>query len=183
MPHTWQVDPRPPREWTPFGGLIRRKLGSRLASVWPETSCDRMRIVHECSTIMRVNNLFTIYYFDILAGKVIVSRDTPYVSNGEDKMTRERLPFPPVGHGSHARAAGTNVRARERRATNGDRKGRQICGAGFAAEASGGRLPKTCDKASPAAAVMLHLRSCYVSKAAILTSPALSVPVVNRSPA
>ncbi len=28
-----------------------------------------------------------------------------------------------------------------------------------------------CDKASPAAFVMLHLRSCYVSKAAILTIP------------
>ena len=41
----------------------------------------------------------------------------------------------------------------------------------------------TCDKASSAAAVMLHLRSCYVSKAAILTIPVRSVPVENRSPA
>jgi hypothetical protein len=40
-----------------------------------------------------------------------------------------------------------------------------------------------CDKASPAIAVMLHLRSCYVSKAAILTVPAHPVPVENRSPA
>jgi hypothetical protein len=32
-------------------------------------------------------------------------------------------------------------------------------------------------------AVMLHLRSLYVSKAAILTIPVLSVPVENRSPA
>jgi hypothetical protein len=32
-------------------------------------------------------------------------------------------------------------------------------------------------------AVMLHLRSLYVSKAAILTTPVLSVPVENRSPA
>jgi hypothetical protein len=32
-------------------------------------------------------------------------------------------------------------------------------------------------------AVMLHLRSLYVSKAAILTLPALSVPDENRSPA
>jgi hypothetical protein len=38
-------------------------------------------------------------------------------------------------------------------------------------------------KAVPAAAVMLHLRSCYVSKAAILTLPILFVPVENRSPA
>jgi hypothetical protein len=40
-----------------------------------------------------------------------------------------------------------------------------------------------CDKASPAAVVMLHLRSRYVSKAAILTVPILFVPVENRSPA
>src|ERR1700722_14236210 len=32
-------------------------------------------------------------------------------------------------------------------------------------------------------AVMLHLRSCYVSKAAILTVPVHPVPVENRSPA
>jgi hypothetical protein len=30
---------------------------------------------------------------------------------------------------------------------------------------------------------MLHLRACYVSKAAILTIPAPRVPVENRSPA
>jgi len=41
----------------------------------------------------------------------------------------------------------------------------------------------TCDKASPDVAVMLHLRACYVSKAAILTIPAPRVPVENRSPA
>ena len=40
-----------------------------------------------------------------------------------------------------------------------------------------------CDKASPAGAVMLHLRACYVSKAAILTVPTPRVPVENRSPA
>src|ERR1700738_2589233 len=41
---------------------------------------------------------------------------------------------------------------------------------------------RTCDKAA-ACAVMLHLRACYVSKAAILTIPVLLVPVENRSPA
>ena len=46
-----------------------------------------------------------------------------------------------------------------------------------------GRPNCACDKASPAAAVMLHLRSRYVSKAAILTVPALPAPVENRSPA
>ena len=40
-----------------------------------------------------------------------------------------------------------------------------------------------CDKASPGAAVMLHLRFCYVSKAAILTVPVHVVPTENRSPA
>jgi hypothetical protein len=40
-----------------------------------------------------------------------------------------------------------------------------------------------CDKASPIAGLMLHLRSCYVSKAAILTLPVLLVLVENRSPA
>jgi len=30
--------------------------------------------------------------------------------------------------------------------------------------------------------VMLHLRACHASKAAILTIPALHVPVENRSP-
>jgi hypothetical protein len=43
--------------------------------------------------------------------------------------------------------------------------------------------PRDCDKAAPATAVMLHLRGCYVSKAAILTIPVQSVPVENRSPA
>jgi hypothetical protein len=46
-----------------------------------------------------------------------------------------------------------------------------------------GGLNEACDKASPARAVMLHLRACYVSKAAILTVPAHFVPVENRSPA
>jgi hypothetical protein len=44
------------------------------------------------------------------------------------------------------------------------------------------RTKRTCDKASPSDAVMLHLRSCYVSKAAILTIPVSLVPVENRSP-
>ena len=42
---------------------------------------------------------------------------------------------------------------------------------------------ETCGKASPATAVMLHLRSRYVSKAAILTVPVPRVSVENRSPA
>jgi hypothetical protein len=47
----------------------------------------------------------------------------------------------------------------------------------------GSEAEEACDKASPRDAVMLHLRSCYVSKAAILTVPVSLVPVENRSPA
>jgi hypothetical protein len=42
---------------------------------------------------------------------------------------------------------------------------------------------ESCDKAASATAVMLHVRSRYVSKAAILTALVRSVPVENRSPA
>jgi hypothetical protein len=50
-----------------------------------------------------------------------------------------------------------------------------------------GTLPREpsfglCDKAPPLAAVMLHLRARYVSKAAILGVPASIVPARNRSP-
>jgi hypothetical protein len=51
-------------------------------------------------------------------------------------------------------------------------------GTGFRGSLKGGR-----DMASPFTGVMLHLRSCYVSKAAILTVPVQPVPVENRSPA
>lgn len=46
-----------------------------------------------------------------------------------------------------------------------------------------GRLDRTGDMASREAGVMLRLRFCYVSKAAILTIPARHVSVENRSPA
>jgi hypothetical protein len=44
-------------------------------------------------------------------------------------------------------------------------------------------LKAGCDKAAPVTCLMLHLRSRYVSKAAILTVPVLHVLVENRSPA
>jgi hypothetical protein len=40
-----------------------------------------------------------------------------------------------------------------------------------------------CDKVAPVACLMLHLRSRYVSKAAIFTVPVLLALVENRSPA
>jgi len=44
-------------------------------------------------------------------------------------------------------------------------------------------VESVCDKAADHAPVMLHLRACHASKAAILTIPARSLPVENRSPA
>jgi hypothetical protein len=46
-----------------------------------------------------------------------------------------------------------------------------------------GWLDTTCDTASRKGGVMLRLRFCYVSKAAILTVPVHHVLVENRSPA
>jgi hypothetical protein len=46
-----------------------------------------------------------------------------------------------------------------------------------------GLLDRTCDATPCEAGVMLRLRFCYVSKAAILTVPVRHVPVENRSPA
>src|SRR6267378_1577606 len=87
-------------------------------------------------------------------------------------------------HDAHASASGTNP-------------GRRTCEATFSFGAARWILRRrirlkiaienhgktTCDKASPAVAVVLHLPSRYVSKAAILTLPILPVPVENRSPA
>jgi hypothetical protein len=53
----------------------------------------------------------------------------------------------------------------------------------FVQGARNGYRTAACDKASPTRRVMLHLRVCYVSKAAILTIPTHHVPVENRSPA
>jgi hypothetical protein len=50
-------------------------------------------------------------------------------------------------------------------------------------ESSDDGLRIACGKASRAQANILHLHSCYVSKAAILTVSTLPVPAENRSPA
>jgi hypothetical protein len=61
---------------------------------------------------------------------------------------------------------------------------RKFLSAEFSSEVRAGRAnTQVCDKASPARGVMLHLRACHASKAAILTIPAFRVPVENRSPA
>jgi hypothetical protein len=87
-------------------------------------------------------------------------------------------PFLRLAHRAHAGEGGTNLRRVD---------GRQLwlALADELSEPTGPeiRAQSTGDKAAPALLVMLHLRSCYVSKAAILTIPVHSVPVENRSPA
>jgi hypothetical protein len=87
-----------------------------------------------------------------------------------------------MAHGGHAIVDGTNLFGDD---AAGPLRSRHAI---FVTQNSGcsgrGRAGNcACDKASLACAVMLHLRACYVSKAAILTIPALPVPVENRSPA
>jgi|SoimicMinimDraft_4_1059732.scaffolds.fasta_scaffold409272_1 hypothetical protein len=99
-------------------------------------------------------------------------------------MARERRLFRPIEHAGHAAGRGTIA------LIDDDDKGSMV---GFAGGeqatadplkmTSGQPQQATCDIASPVAAVMLHLRACYVSKAAILTIPVRAVPVENRSPA
>jgi hypothetical protein len=62
-------------------------------------------------------------------------------------------------------------------------RGRHLAGGRGSKMSRENRRQWTCDKASPVAAVMLHLRVRYVSKAAILTLRVPVVPIENRSPA
>jgi hypothetical protein len=98
-------------------------------------------------------------------------------------MTRSFQPFPPADHGTYAFEVGTIAFVDDQRARWSGQDG-----GGIAPEESSRMSVEDhhrwrCDKASPAVAVMLHLRACYVSKAAILTVPVQVVPTENRSPA
>jgi hypothetical protein len=99
-------------------------------------------------------------------------------------MTRVEFRFLRRAHGAHALGEGTIFSA-------GDGERRRLA---VRETEYGGRRrsqnvrEKPASKrrsyqASPIAAVMLHLRARYVSKAAILTVPASLMPVENRSPA
>jgi len=96
-----------------------------------------------------------------------------------------RVPVPTEGaHGAHALGEGTIFSAGD-----GERRRLAVRETEYAGRR---RLQNVREKpaskrrhyqASPIAAVMLHLRARYVSKAAILTVPASLMPVENRSPA
>ena len=92
--------------------------------------------------------------------------------------------FHSIGHADHASACGTiSVIGARARWVRVRAKGGESVAIELAEKWPANIGQAACDKASPATAVMLHLRSCYVSKAAILTVPVHPVPVENRSPA
>jgi predicted dienelactone hydrolase len=97
-------------------------------------------------------------------------------------MTREPPAFQQIGACGHAFRGGTNCMAVAGGVGSIPRGLPELRPSIASKIASGFTAKRTCDKASPDAAVMLHLRSCYVSKAAILTLPVQLVSVENRSP-
>src|SRR5258708_15312898 len=89
---------------------------------------------------------------------------------------------PAVRACSHACSEGTNLRladTRQFRFALADELPKPV-GLKIAPES---RLARYATRRRPAAVVVLHLRSRYVSKAAILTIPVRPVPGENRSPA
>jgi hypothetical protein len=86
-------------------------------------------------------------------------------------MTRRVRPFLQTAHQAHAFEGGTIALAADGEMDVLFGRGAESA----AADSLENRLEESsldeCDKRSPAAAVMLHLRFCYVSKAAILTVP------------
>jgi hypothetical protein len=98
-------------------------------------------------------------------------------------MDRRLRTFRGAGHATHAFEGGTAFRVAD---------GKQAIGSGCPAEYASARghgksrateRNLAGEQAAPSPAVMLHLRACYVSKAAILTALVQPVSVENRSPA
>ena len=85
-------------------------------------------------------------------------------------------------HGGHAFAGGTMAYRNDRGSTSNVAVSSEFAAPGLLqSRRSIGATTAHATRYRPAF-VMLHLRSCYVSKAAILTIPVRSVPVENRSP-
>src|SRR5882724_3492331 len=102
-------------------------------------------------------------------------------------MTRCFQPFLATDQGTHAFEVGMIPFLDDQRAWWSDQDGGRNRVGRIASEESSRMSGEDhrrwrCGKASPAA-VMLHLRACYVSKAAILTVPVQVVPTEYRSPA
>jgi hypothetical protein len=77
--------------------------------------------------------------------------------------------FPPAAHPTHAVGGGTIRPRRGAETSVSVGRGREFGVVEAGKNASEISSRAVCDKASPVAVVMLHLRFCYVSKAAILT--------------
>ncbi|SHG39644.1 hypothetical protein [Bradyrhizobium erythrophlei] len=125
-----------------------------------------------------------VYYLEILSREVVAEEDEISPSNAGGRMNPAKPAFPAYGSMQPC------IRRRnELPLAISAKRQRDLVGA---EKLAAPEEPKnvirparisTCDKAAPARSVMLHLRSCYVSKAAILTIPVQPVPVENRSPA
>ena len=165
----------------PFGWLMRRKLGSRTVLSPGETSCYSGQPAAEALYSLRINKLLT-----KLLLWITVERSYCRCRRGLSKycLNRKARRQPRFIRDSHASSGGTNDLRADDEIPVGNRGGRR----GFA-DANGmpsalqQRRKTSSGKLARDAAVMLHLRSRYVSKAAILTVPVSSVPVENRSPA
>ena len=161
--------------WVPFDWAMRHELGSKAGLSPADISCYLRQVIEICSVILRFNKFLT---NTLLINTVKQSDSKICVSiRSMDRISRYRSVE--VGHGPHAIRGWNEFRLRCR--------GQSWRSPGWTkfrvAESQPVRKIRTCDKASPACAVMLHLRACYVSKAAILTISVPSVPVENRSPA
>jgi hypothetical protein len=115
--------------------------------------------------------------------KVIVRLDEMCSSKMRDEVIRGLPGVPANGSCSYAFPDGTILRCPSREVEALRPKLRLSWLAPDSETAFELTAKDPCDKASPDLAVMLHLRSRYVSKAAILTIPVSFVPVENRSPA
>ena len=162
---------------------MRHKRGSKTCLYRPDTSCDRMRLIVNGSAVLRVDAKLSTYYLELLKNEVLAREGENSSSNADGGMARP-------GRRSRVWLMQPCVRRRNElpRAIFAKRQPDPGGAEKFAVPDKRKTVVRparisTCDKAAPARFVMLHLRSCYVSKAAILTIPVQPVPVENRSPA
>src|SRR5579871_1673974 len=188
MPHLWHVEPPLQSERRPFDSALRRKRGSRLDLSHPETSCDRVWNNVRCSLTsssidQSINSILGLY-LQILKSKVVAMIAQFSASNAGEGVAVLFRRYRGLAQCCYAAIRGTipdirnqflNTVGRDA-PTSAERRN-------LISESQRDDREIACDTASPEAAVMLHLRSCYVSKAAILTVSALPVPAQNRSPA
>ena len=152
---------------------MRHKRGSKTRLSPAETSCDRFQLILDSSAVLRISRVFTYYYSEVLLNEVIAGKDEISPSNAHGGMARQKPRSPRWAHAAMHPAAERIAACDSAKRQAGPPGTERICSA-ECAEKSRPALAGigTCGKAAPAPAVMLHLRSCYVSKAAILTVPA-----------